>query len=161
MLEEQALDSKIHDRDNFSCGVLELDDYLKHFAIQHAKKGITTVRVLIDSNSPKTILGYYALSAAQVNANELSPQIQKKLPKYPIPCFRLARLATDIKYREQGFGKDLIGLAVTRCIEAKKHIGAYALIVDAKNTKAKKFYEYFGFTACNSNPLTLYLPLGK
>jgi ribosomal protein S18 acetylase RimI-like enzyme len=161
VLEEQALDSKIHDRDNFSCGVQELDNYLKHFAIQHTKKGITTVRVLIDSKSPKTILGYYALSAAQVDAHELNPRIQKNLPKYPIPCFRLGRLATHIKYRDQGFGKNLIGLAVTRCLEAKKHICAYALIVDAKNTKAKKFYEHFGFTACNSNPLTLYLPLGK
>jgi hypothetical protein len=39
-------------------------------------------------------------------------------------------------------------------------VGAYALLVDAKNEKAKSFYERYGFIPCADEPMTLYLPLG-
>jgi hypothetical protein len=76
VLEEQLLDPRRHDRQAFTSGVRELDEYLQRFAIQQSKKGITVVRVLDDTNSPKTILGYYSLSAAQVDAIELDTRTQ-------------------------------------------------------------------------------------
>ena len=46
---------------------------------------------------PSLILGFYTLSAAQVDIAELTVELKyahrKKLPRYPIACFRLARLA--------------------------------------------------------------------
>jgi hypothetical protein len=45
VLEEQFLDPSRHDRQAFSCGVAELDEYLKRFAAQQSKKGITVVSV--------------------------------------------------------------------------------------------------------------------
>ncbi len=57
-------------------------------------------------------------------------------------------------------GKLLMGLGVDRCLHAKEGIAAYALIVDAKDEKAKSFYEHYGFTACIDRPMLLYLPLG-
>jgi hypothetical protein len=53
-----------------------------------------------------------------------------------------------------------MGLGVDRCLHAKEGIAAYALIVDAKDEKAKSFYEHYGFTACIDRPMLLYLPLG-
>ena len=54
-----------------------------------------------------------------------------------------------------------MGCAVDRCLQARKAIAAYAIIVDAKDDNAKSFYEHFGFTAFSTKPLSLYLPLGK
>jgi hypothetical protein len=34
------------------------------------------------------------------------------------------------------------------------------MLVDAKDDKAKAFYQRYGFIACLDAPLTLYLPLG-
>lgn len=72
MLEEQALDPACHDRQGFTCGAPVLDEYLYRFAVQQSKKGITVVRVLVDTGKPAEILGYYSLSAAQVDVNEIS-----------------------------------------------------------------------------------------
>ncbi len=160
MLEEQLLDPKHHDRQAFTSGVGELDEYLRCFAVQQSKKGITVVRVLVDTDTPKTILGYYSLSAAQVDALQLDERTQQKLPRYPVPCFRMGRLATHLAHQGRGLGRMLLACAVERCLEARKQVAAYALVVDAKGEKAKAFYEHYGFTPCRDNPMTLYLALG-
>ena len=160
MLKEQALNPQLHDRRAFECGVAELNNYLMRFAAQQSKKGIATVQVLVDADRPELILGYYSLSAAQIDVSTLDAQLQRKLPKYPVPCFRLGRLAVHTEHRALGYGRHLIGLAVKRCLEAKQYVGAYALVVDAKNIGAKAFYEHYGFTALIDNPFILYLPLG-
>lgn len=159
MLEEWVLDPRRHDRQAFTSGVRELDEYLQRFAVQQSKKGITVVRVLVDSDAPRTILGYYSLSAAQVDVVQLDERSQQKLPRYPVPCFRLGRLAAQSAHHGRGLGRILVGCAVERCLEARKHVGAYALIVDAKGASAKAFYEHYGFTPCRDNPMTLYLSL--
>lgn len=160
MLEEQLLDPLRHDRKAFTCGVTELDEYLHRFAIQQSKKGISVVRVLVDADMPKTILGYYSLSAAQIDTTQMDERTQQKLPRYPVPCFRLGRLATHSMHRQRGLGRLLMGCVVERCLEAKKHVAAYALVVDAKSEDAQSFYRYYGFTPCRDSAITLYLPLG-
>jgi GNAT superfamily N-acetyltransferase len=105
-------------------------------------------------------LGYYSLSAAQIDVDQLDERARQKLPRYPVPCFRMGRLATHAAHRGRGLGKVLIGCAVERCLEARKQVAAYALLVDAKSDAAKAFYEHYGFIACRDAPMTLYLPLG-
>ena len=160
MLEEQPLNPDLHDRAGFNCGISELDDYLHRFAVQHRRKGVSPVHVLVDTEKPSLILGFYTLSAAQVDSAELSDADRKKLPRYPIPCFRLGRLACRMDRRGQGLGKLLIGCAVERCLQARKQVAAFASIVDAKSPEAKAFYEHYGFTPCVDASMTLYLPLG-
>ena len=160
MLEEQALDPERHDRQGFTCGVRALDEYLQRFAVQQSRKGLSVVRVLVDNNMPAEILGYYSLSAAQIDVNSLDEADKKQLPRYPVPCFRMGRLACSSAHQGKGIGKLLIGCAVARCIEAKKQVAAFALIVDAKNAQAKTFYKHYGFKACVDSPMTLYLALG-
>ena len=160
MLEEQLLDPNCHDRQAFTSGGGELDSYLQRFAAQQSQKGVTVVRVLVDSDAPRIILGYYTLSAAQIDAKEIDPRTRQKLPRYPLPCFRLGRLAVHSVHQGRGLGRILIGCAVERCMEARKQVAAFALVVDAKGEKAKAFYEHYGFTPCRDNPLVLYLPLG-
>lgn len=160
MLEEQSLDPSRHDRQAFASGVIELDDYLHRFAVQQSKKGVAVVRVLVDTEAPSVICGYYSLSAAQIDVSQLPPRLQKQLPRYPVPCFRMGRLATALSYRGQGLGRILVGCAVARCLEARKQVAAMALLVDAKDAAAKAFYEHYGFIACRDQPKCLYLPLG-
>lgn len=161
MLEEQVLDARRHDRAGFRCGVAALDDYLHKYALQQNAKGISTVFVLVDDAAPSQILGYYTLSAAQVGVVQLSDTERRKLPRYPVPCFRLGRLARHRDHAGQGLGEILMGCAVARCLQARTLVGAYALLVDAKDDIAQAFYERYGFTRCLDSPLTLYLPLGQ
>lgn len=161
MLEEHALDTALHDRQGFDCGVPELNDYLQRLAAQHRKRGVSTTWVLTDSEAPRVILGYYSLSAAQVDATQIGEADRRKLPRYPVPCFRMGRLASSRDQRGKGIGRLLMGCAVDRCLKAREQVAAYALIVDAKDESAQAFYEHYGFIRCLDQPMTLYLPLGS
>jgi GNAT superfamily N-acetyltransferase len=160
VLEDQPLDTSLHDRADFDCGVPALNEYLRQFADQHRRKGITNIYVLADSAYPSTVVGYYTLSAAEVDVARLPDADRKRLPRFPVPCFRMGRLACRIDRQGEGLGKLLLGCAVDRCLAARKQVAAYALLVDAKDEPAKSFYGRFGFTALRDAELTLYLPLG-
>ena len=159
MLEEQVFDPKRHDRTAFHSGEPLLDDYLRKYAQQQRAKGLSSVSVVVDDVNPSKILGYYTLSAAQVEVINLSLAEQNKLPRYPVPCFRLGRLARDLDTKGTGMGDILLGLAVERCRKASASVAAYALIVDAKNATAKAFYDRYGFMAFADAPLRMYLPI--
>ena len=161
MLEEQALDTGRHDRAGFTCGVRALDEYLRRFAQQHRRKGVSTVYVLVDSEAPSLILGYYTLSAAQIDIASLRDTERIKLPRFPVPCVRMGRLASRADRRGEGLGRHLMGCAVARCLVASEQVGAFALVVDAKAVAAKSFYEHYGFIPCSAAPMMLYLPLHR
>lgn len=161
MLEEIAFDPARHDRAAFSCGQPELDEYLQRYATQQRRRGVSAVYVLVDPAAPREILGFYTLSAAQIDVEALSEKDRKRLPRYPVPCFRMGRLACRSDRHGQGLGRLLIGGAVQRCLLARQQVAAYALIVDAKHAKAKTFYRHYGFMPCADAPMTLYLPLGN
>lgn len=161
MLEKRALDPTLHERQGFACGVPALDEYLHRFAEQHRRRGLTAVYVLVDSAAPAQVLGYYTLSAAEVDVARLPEAERKRLPRFPVPCFRMGRLACASSQRGRGLGKLLVGCAVDRCLKARQQVAAYALIVDAKDDAARNFYLHFGFRSLQDARLTLYLPLGR
>ena len=160
MLEELPLDSAIHDRLAFECGVPALDDYIRRFAEQHRRRGISSICVLVDSGRPEFILGYYTLSAAEVDVERLPATERKRLPRFPVPCFRMGRLACRSDQQRRGLGKLLMACAVDRCLKARQQVAAYALLVDAKDDSAQAFYVRYGFKPLTDMNLTLYLPLG-
>lgn len=160
-LEEHRLDPKVHDRRAFRCGAPELDDYLYRLAAQHQRRGISNTYVLVDSDVPARILGYYSLSAAEIAHDRFTPELRKKLPTYPIPCFRMGRLACHEALKGRGMVRYLVGLAVTRCLAVRESVAAFALIVDARDETAKAFYEHYGFQAFSDATMTLFLPLGR
>ena len=157
MLEEQRLNTKIHDCASFDCGVPELNEYLNRYASQDRRRNIAQAYVLVDSAHPTKVLGYYAISAAQIDVDQLSEEDKRKLPRYPIPCYRMGRFAISQDLHGKGIGKLLLGCAVDRCLKARQQVAAYALIVDAKDKTAKEFYEHFGFVAFADNAMALYL----
>lgn len=161
MLEEQWLDSKHHRCAEFDCGISVLNEYLARYATQQRRRGLTQIYVLVDSDAPGVVLGYYTLSAVQVDSLQLSEAERKKLPRFPIPSFRMGRLAVSKNQQGKKLGAMLVALAVDRCLHAKEEIAAYALLVDAKDVQAKAFYKHYGFISCKDQPMTLYLPLGQ
>jgi len=86
---------KRHDRAAFSCGVADLDGYLRCFAGQNEKNGISQHFVAVAAPGVSVILGYYALSAGSVAFEQVPDELKKRLPRYPIPVAHLGRLAVD------------------------------------------------------------------
>jgi len=161
VFDDQALDPAIHDREAFESGVGALDDYLRRFAAQHRLRGISSTFVLTESIRPDHILGYYSLSAAEVDVQRIADSERKRLPRYPVPCIRMGRLAVRSDQQGRGLGKLMVACAVDRCMQVRRQIAAYALLVDAKDLVASAFYEHMGFKTLSDTKSTLYLALGK
>ncbi len=147
------------ERAQFDCGEVALNNYLKHFASQHSKKYISKTFVAAAISDPKRVLGYYCLSASSISFADVPDQLQRKLPKYPIPVARLGRLAVDISAQGQGLGQHLLFDALQRCIALTKEIGISSIVVDAKHERANSFYLAYGFQELTSDPLCLLLPM--
>ncbi|NQU64635.1 MAG: GNAT family N-acetyltransferase [SAR324 cluster bacterium] len=149
---------KSHNRNQFDCGNTALNIFLQKTARQHITKGMSRTFVLINSENPKEILGFYTLSICEVETEYLPPPIAKKYPDQ-VPAVKLARLAVSIKNQHRGYGNYLIGNAVEKVILISENVGIIGLFVDAKDNQAKEYYEQFGFNSLNGNPLVLFLPI--
>lgn len=150
---------KHHDRAVFSCGLPELDRYLARQAGQDVRRRIARVFVCTTRESD-TVLGYYTLSALAVDLSALPRELSRKLPRHPVPCALIGRLAVDQSARGQGLGRMLLADAIKRTRSASDIMAIHAIVVDAKNSTAKQFYEGFGFTPMEQYPMRLFLPLG-
>lgn len=153
-------DKKQHDVENFHCGVKELDVYLKERAGQEVKKKVAAVYVIQEHDS-RNLIGYYTLSAYSIELTNLSEDIAKKFPKYPLlPATLLGRLAVDKESQGRGIGEMILLDALARSYGLSKQIGSMAVVVDAKNETIQRFYERYGFTRFLAHPRKLYLLMG-
>lgn len=152
-----AFDSKVHDRTAFSCGVAELDRYLREHASQDIKRDVARVFVAV---RPETtaICGYYSLSATSFQRDELPAEQARKLPRYPVPAVLLGRLAVDRDVQGSGLGEFLLMDAMYRTLLATQVMAVHAMVVDAKDAAAAKFYRKYGFIDFPNNAQRLFLP---
>lgn len=76
-----------------------------------------------------------------ISLEELPTDITKKLSKYPIVGVNLVgRLAVSNDYRGYGWGKLLIMDAPSRSLRISKTTASFAVIVEAIDEEAVKFY---------------------
>ncbi len=147
-----------HNRRRFSCGDPQLDDYLQHFARQHAASNVSRTYV---ASQGEAILGYYSLAMSAIAKAQLPEQYLARFPNFPLPVARLARLAVDTRFQRRGLGELLLADALyrCRCHHLAGEIGMVGIIVDAKHEKAKAYYQHFEFGPLPDSPLTLWLPI--
>ncbi len=149
--------SGAHDRSQFLSGSDALDRYFREQHSQDLKRRIATCFVAVSVTS-QDVAGYYTLSATSVALNALSPEIAKKLPRYPVvPAVLLGRLAVNRRYQGEGLGGVLLADALQRT--ARAELGVFAMLVDAKDEAAQRFYEHYGFTLLHSEVGRLCLPI--
>jgi ribosomal protein S18 acetylase RimI-like enzyme len=156
----EQLDTALHDRKAFDCGIEELNIFLKQHANQNQVKNISKTYVAVvavSADDRKKIYGYYTLSAGHIQCNQLPENIKSKLPKHPVPIGRIGRLAVDTEYQGRGIGGFLLHDALISILNIADKIGVFAVVVDAKNEDAKLFYKKYGFTELQESELTLFL----
>ena len=150
--------SRDHNRSGFDCGNDALNQYLKKIARQHLNKGLSRTFVLVDDNIPTEILGFFTLVSCEIFVDKLPRKYAKKYPS-KAPAAKLARLAVAKDRQRQGLGTHMMINAVERVIKVSQDLGIIGFFVDAKDNKAKAYYEQFGFIQLPDNPLELFLPL--
>jgi GNAT superfamily N-acetyltransferase len=90
----------------------------------------------------------------------VSPRsIRTGQPPNPVPCLLLGQLATDIGWAGRGIGTGLIKHALERCVAAAGLVGGRALMVNAVDAEAAKFWRRRGFIPSRDDPLVLFRPI--
>lgn len=145
-----------HDRTSFSSGVEPLDRYFRSQAGQDARKNMAAPFVLVLPDG--AIGGYYTLSSTAVKLTELPNDVARRLPRYPlVPATLLGRLAVDNRMQGQGYGRFLLADALLRALRSE--IASFAVIVDAKDDAARRFYERESFLSLPDQPMKLFRPM--
>jgi len=134
-----------HDnRASFRSGDPDLDRFFQQFAGQNQFRhhlGVTYVAV-----DDQDTLGFVTVAAAHVEIDELPAAVRRKLPHYPLPVLRLARLAIDQSAQGQGLGLQLLRFVLRLALQMAGDYGCAGVIVDAK-PDAVAFYAKYGFLA--------------
>lgn len=153
------LDSRSHLRSNFHCGQESLDHYLQKQASQDVKKRVSTIFVLIDEPAIE-VLACYTLSAYTVDVSALDETFAKKLPRYPrLPATLLGRLAVDRRQKGKRLGELMLVDALKKSLEASTQVASLAVIAEALDENAQRFYIKYGFQPFQHEPMKLYLPM--
>jgi len=147
---------RAHDRGAFDCGVATLDRYLRERALQDVERRVAGCFVALSADGE--IAGFYTLAAASVPIGALPAEVAKRLPRYPaIPAMLLGRLAVAKKHQGKALGRALVADAIIRT--DRLGVGAFALIVDAKDEAAARFYRVAGFLPLPDEKRRLFLPI--
>lgn len=150
---------KQHDRKSFDCGERSLNQYLHRYASQDIRRRINRVFVASLPDAPQQVIGYYSLSAGSLDATDLPQILRRRLPRYPVPVVLLGRLAVAEPHHGQGLGSILLADALQRIVQASQVMAINAVVVDALNDRAARFYRQFVFIPLPSQPLKQFLPM--
>jgi GNAT superfamily N-acetyltransferase len=151
-----------HDRAAFSCGVPELDDYLKSRASQHVARHVANVFVLVSTRGDREIIGYYTLSSYALVLGALAANLGKRLPSgIPLGATLLGRLAVDERHKGHGYGKFLLLYALREALRATRTASSLGVVVDAMTDDLVVFYKKYAFVELTDKPRHLIAPMNR
>lgn len=153
------------DRGRFVSGDPDLDHFFHRFAGQNQFRHHLGASYVAEADGH--LLGFVTLSASSIEIDALPPEHTKRMPRYPLPVLRIARLAVASNARGQGIGQALLRFALGLARRTATEIGCVGVVVDAKPS-AEPFYRRFGFEPMKTiegalherpEPRAMFLPL--
>jgi GNAT superfamily N-acetyltransferase len=151
------------DRSGFSCGQAELDRFFEHYAGQNQFK--LRLAVTYVAHAAGRILGFATVAPSSIERSSVpSTRLRKRLPTYPLPVLRLARLGVDKRAQGLGIGRALLRHVLRLALTQRDSLGCIGVVADAK-PGAVGFYQSLGFLALEgvregvlvSEPLPMFL----
>lgn len=154
------------DRSGFSSGNVDLDRFFIRYAGQNQfRHHIGTTYIALDED--ERIVGFATVAPSEIRPDLVPSKQGKKLPRYPLPVLRLARLAVDERAKGAGVGRLLLQSMIALARQLAESVGCVGVIVDAK-PQAVAFYDNLGFVSLEAlagqlgdrpEPLPMFLEL--
>ena len=139
---------------SFDCGDVALNSFLHRFALVSQQSNSAQTYVCGYGGS---VVGFYSLAVGSVDPAAAAPRVIKGVPRHPVPVMILARLAVDVAHQRVGLGRALLKDTLRRTAQAADIAGIRALLVHAKDERARNWYLSFNFEPSPSDPLHLFL----
>ncbi len=144
-----------HDLSGFDCGEPALNDWLRNRALKNESRFPRTYVVCEDNR----VVGYFCISAGAVQRAAAPGKVRRNAPG-TIPVSIIGRLAVSRDHAGKGLGADLLSDALRRIAVASQSIGIGAVLVQAKDEAAKRFYMRCAeFIEYPEDSRTLFLPI--
>ena len=144
-----------HDLSDFDCGQPALNDWLKHRALKNESRFSRTY-VVCDGNN---VAAYFCIAAGSVQRTAAPGKVRRNAPDM-IPVSVIGRLAVSRAYAGRGLGADILSDALRRIALASQSIGIGAVLVQAKDENAKRFYLACAeFIEHPADSRTMFLPI--
>ena len=124
-----------HDLSAFDCGVPALNDWLTQRALKNESRFSRTYVVCED----KRVVAYFCISVGAVERAAAPGKLRRNAPD-SIPVSVIGRLAVSRTHAGKGLGADLLADALRRIAVASQSIGIGAVLVHAKDDRARAFY---------------------
>ena len=161
----EPFDPKTQDRAAFSCGVSQIDNYLKLTAKKDSKADVVRVWVVLDGD--RHIVGSYGINMHSVVAEEMPEALAKKAPRHGVlPTAFISMIGVDLSMQGQGLGSALLADVLGRIGRISDEIGTCAVLLDVLDcgdpetvARRKAYYESFGFIPLPDQPLRLFMPI--
>lgn len=161
----EPLDPSRHDREGFSCGIDQVDNFLRRTANKLASAD--NLRVFVMAADDGAVIGFYAINAHAIDYHDLPPRYARTRPGHgSIPAAYISMIGVDIRFAGKGYGGDLLIDALERVAVASQNLGIAVIVLDVLDdgnpalvARRKKLYESYGFQPLPSNPLRLFLPI--
>ena len=138
-----------HRVDAFDCGSPPLNRFLQQHAFANQQAGAAQTWLGLAGDE---VIGFHSLAVGQVEYADAPERLRKGLARHPIPIMLIARLAVAVSWQARGVGAGLLKDALHRTLAAADIAGIRAVVVHAKDERARTFYERFDFTASPSDP---------
>jgi GNAT superfamily N-acetyltransferase len=156
------------DQATFRSGNIELDRFFSRYAGQNQfRHHVGTTYIAVDEVG--AIAGFATVAASELCPDLMPAAARKRLPKYPLPVLRLARLAVDERFQGKGVGATLLRAVFAVAAQLAGDLGCVGVAVDAK-PDAVSFYEKLGFVRLDvtagelgdrPQPLAMFLELAQ
>lgn len=131
------------DRSGFHCGEPALDRFFQHYAGQNQFKLHLCVTWVAARGAE--LLGFVTLVGGSLErATVPDSALRRRLPEYPLPILRLARLGVDRRAQGLGIGRALVRHALRLALGRHFPTGCVGVVTDAK-PGAVDFYAGLGF----------------
>ncbi|MGI8687354.1 MAG: GNAT family N-acetyltransferase [Thermomicrobiales bacterium] len=147
-----------HNWRKFRCPNPTFDVYLRR-ARKETEHSPAVIYVLNDA-AAKRIIGYYSISSTSIARQSFPDEFRGDLQPYAEqPAMLIGRLAVDRDYLGKGYGGNLLIDACRRCLALREHVGFVAVMVDAIDADAARFYRHHEFIPFPSAPDKLFIPI--
>src|SRR5664279_3027571 len=113
--------ARTDDRAAFESGDVEIDRFFRRYAAQNQFEhhvGVTYVAV-----EGTDIAGFVTVAGGSIEIDALPQSFRKKLPRYPLPALRLARLGVDREFQSRGVAGALLQFAFRMAVLAAADTG--------------------------------------
>lgn len=135
-----------------------LDAWLKNRAL--ASEGLSArTYVICRRDTLQRVVGYYTISTAMEQRISLpTAKLRRAMPDQ-VPLLLIGRLAVDREYQGKELGADLLHDGVRGCLEVSEIAGVRAIVTNAIDDDAVRFYQRCGFIRSPLGERVMLLPI--